>query len=49
MLIPVKRAEGKESSLFLEIVQLPKDASHYQKYMEYLASEKAYELSLNPP
>lgn len=34
--------------MFLEIVQLPKEASHYQKYMEYLASEKAYELSLNP-
>lgn len=38
LLFPVKKAEGKESSLFWEIIQLPKDASHYQKYMEYLAS-----------
>jgi hypothetical protein len=37
-MIPVKKAEGKEASIFLEIVQLTKDPAHYQKYMEYLAS-----------
>ena len=35
--------------MFTEIVTLTKDISHYQKYMEYLAGEKAYELSANPP
>jgi hypothetical protein len=46
-LVPIKRAEGKEASMFAPIVQLTKDVSHYQRYMEYLASEKAYELAAN--
>ena len=35
--------------MFSEIVALTKDPSHYQRYMEYLAGEKAYDLSINPP
>jgi hypothetical protein len=49
LLAPLRRAEGKEASLFLDILQLPKEPAHYQKYMEYLASEKAHELSVHPP
>lgn len=38
LLAPLRRAEGKEASLFLDILHLDKDSAHYQKYMEYLAN-----------
>ena len=38
LLVPLRKTEAKEASMFLSIVQLSKDLSHYQKYMEYLAS-----------
>jgi hypothetical protein len=34
--------------MFLEIVALTKEISHYQRYMEYLAGEKAHELVMSP-
>lgn len=48
LLAPLRKSEGKEASLFLDILTLPKDPAHYQKYMEYLASEKAHELAQHP-
>ena len=35
--------------MFSDIVTLTKDVSHYQRYMEYLAGEKAHDLAINPP
>lgn len=33
LLAPLRRAEGKEASLFIDILTLPKEQAHYQKYM----------------
>ena len=38
LLAPLKKAEGKEKSEFLQIVSIEKDVSYYQRYMDYLAS-----------
>jgi len=35
--------------MFIEIVETSKEVTHYQRYMDYLASEKAYELSSTTP
>lgn len=33
LLIPIKKSEGKEASLFIEIVALKKEPAYYQRYM----------------
>ena len=46
IIVPLKKSEGKEQSEYYEIFAIDKDVAYYKKYMEYLASEKAYELNV---
>ena len=46
IIAPLKKADGKEKSEFNEIIEIDRNIAFYQKYMEYLASEKAYELNV---
>ena len=48
LLVPLKKAEGKEANPVLSALELKESLAHYQKYMEYLATERAYELSQMP-
>ena len=38
IIVPLKRLDGAEASLFTEIVESDKDLGFYQRYMDYLAS-----------
>ena len=50
LLSPLKKSAGKEQSAYLEIF-VDQGIANYEKYMDYLASEKAHEMRLNkvPP
>lgn len=47
ILAPLKKPEGSSNKQMMEIIGDSREINYFQKYMDYLANEKSYEMDVS--